>query len=61
MEENLSMFTASDIEGYINTYAIPWGINIAMAIAIYVVGRIVVGLLLSVFRRVMAKSNTSKC
>merc|ERR1712000_96802 len=56
MEETLSMFTASDIERYINTYAIPWAINIAMAIAIFVIGRIIVGILLSVFRRVMAKS-----
>ena len=56
MEEKLSFFSASDVEGYVNDYAIPWGINIAMAILIYVVGRIVVGLLLSVFRRVMAKS-----
>ncbi len=56
MEENLSLFTADDIERYINTYAIPWAINIAMALAIFVIGRIVVGLLLSIFRRVMAKS-----
>ena len=56
MEEQLSLFSASDVERYINDYAIPWGINIAMAIAIYVIGKIVVGLLLSVFRRVMAKS-----
>ncbi|HAD90615.1 MAG TPA: mechanosensitive ion channel protein MscS, partial [Alteromonas macleodii] len=39
-----------------NDYAIPWGINILMAIAIYVIGRIVVGFILSVFRRLMAKS-----
>lgn len=56
MEDKLSFFSASDVEGYVNDYAIPWGINIAMAILIYVVGRIVVGLLLSVFRRLMAKS-----
>ncbi|GMM67782.1 small-conductance mechanosensitive channel MscS [Alteromonas sp. MTD1] len=56
MEEKLSLFSASNIEGYINDYAIPWGINIAMAIAIYVIGRLVVGFLLSVFRRLMAKS-----
>ncbi|AIF99815.1 mechanosensitive ion channel protein MscS [Alteromonas australica] len=56
MEDNLSLFSASDIERYINEYAIPWGINIAMAIAIYVIGRIVVGFILSIFRRVMAKS-----
>ena len=56
MEESLNMFSAENIEMYINDYAIPWGINIAMAIVIYVVGRFVVGMLLSVFRRVMAKS-----
>ena len=56
MDDNLSLFSASDIERYINEYAIPWGINIAMAIAIYVIGRIVVGFILSIFRRVMAKS-----
>ncbi|NDV90214.1 mechanosensitive ion channel [Alteromonas sp. 345S023] len=56
MEENLSLFSASDVERYINDYAIPWGINIAMAIVIYIIGRLVVGIILSVFRRVMAKS-----
>ncbi|WP_137166120.1 mechanosensitive ion channel family protein [Salinimonas lutimaris] len=56
MEENLNMFSAENIEMYINDYAIPWGINIAMAIVIYVVGRFVVGMILSVFRRLMAKS-----
>ena len=56
MEENLSLFTADDIERYINVYAIPWAINIAMAVAIFVIGRLIVGLLLSIFRRVMAKS-----
>ncbi|MDO6568344.1 mechanosensitive ion channel [Alteromonas sp. 1_MG-2023] len=56
MEENLSLFSSSDVERYINDYAIPWGINIAMAIVIYVIGRIVVGFILSIFRRLMAKS-----
>ncbi|WP_414828276.1 mechanosensitive ion channel family protein [Alteromonas sp. H39] len=56
MEESLSLFSAEDIERYVNEYAIPWGINIAMALIIFIVGRIVVGLLLSVFRRLMAKS-----
>lgn len=56
MEDNLSLFSSSDVERYVNDYAIPWGINIAMAIVIYVLGRIVVGFLLSIFRRLMAKS-----
>lgn len=50
------MFTQEDIDMYINTYAIPWGINIVMAIVIFIIGRIIVSLLLSIFRRIMAKS-----
>ncbi|WP_097349178.1 mechanosensitive ion channel family protein [Alteromonas pelagimontana] len=54
--ENFSMFNADDLERYMHVYAIPWAINIAMAIVIYVVGRLIVGLLLSIFRRLMARS-----
>ena len=54
MEENLKLFTADDIEMYVNDYAIPWAINIAMAIIIYLVGRLVVSIVMSMFRRVMA-------
>ncbi|QJR82732.1 mechanosensitive ion channel [Alteromonas pelagimontana] len=50
------MFNADDLERYMHVYAIPWAINIAMAIVIYVVGRLIVGLLLSIFRRLMARS-----
>lgn len=50
------MFTQEDIEMYINTYAIPWGINIAMAIVIFVLGRLVVGALISMIGKIMAKS-----
>lgn len=56
MDENLQLFTADDIEMYVNEYAIPWGINIAMAILIFIIGRIAVSLLMSMFRRLMAKS-----
>lgn len=50
------MFTQEDIEMYVNTYAIPWGINIAMAIVIFVLGRLVVGVLISMIGKIMAKS-----
>ena len=56
MEDKLSFFSADNVDRYINDYAVPWGINIAMAIVIYVLGRMVVGFILSIFRRVMAKS-----
>ena len=50
------MFTQEDIEMYINTYAIPWGINIAMALIIFVIGRMVVGVIISMFGKLMSRS-----
>ncbi|MDG6098308.1 mechanosensitive ion channel [Alteromonas sp. ZYF713] len=50
------MFTQEDIEMYVNTYAIPWGINIAMALIIFVIGRMVVGVIISMFGKLMSKS-----
>ncbi len=51
------MYSAEEIENLINTYVIPWGINIVMAILIYVIGKIVVKVLLSIFKKIMLKSN----
>lgn len=50
------MFSQEDLEMYVNTYAVPWGINIAMAIVIFIIGRIVVGLVTSTFSKIMSKS-----
>lgn len=50
------MLTADQIDGYINDYAVPWAINIFFALAIFVIGRIVVGLIMSMFGKVMSKS-----
>ena len=51
------MFTPEEIQNYIDTYAIPWGINIALAIVIFVVGKIVAKTIVSVFGRLLEKSN----
>lgn len=51
------MFTPEEIQNYVDVYAIPWGINIAMAILIFVIGRIVAKTIVSVFGRLMEKSN----
>ncbi len=45
-----------DIAGMTDTYVIPWGINIALAIAIFIVGKIVVNVLVRIFIRVMSRS-----
>lgn len=47
-----------DIAQMINTYIIPWGINIAMALAIFIIGRFVVKTIINIVRKIMAKSGT---
>ncbi|MCK5662908.1 MAG: mechanosensitive ion channel, partial [Thiotrichaceae bacterium] len=40
----------------VETYVIPWGINIAMALAIFIIGKMVVNTLTKVMRTVLGKS-----
>ena len=39
-----------------NEYVIPWGINIVMALAVFIIGRIVIGLLMRLVRKLLNKS-----
>ena len=45
-----------DVQALFDTYVVPCGINIVLALVIYLVGKIVVSILISVFSKVMAKS-----
>ena len=56
MQETLDLFSPSNLQTYIDSYAIPWGLNLVLAIVIFVLGKFVVGLLMSLFSKVMAKS-----
>lgn len=49
-----------DIPELIDVYAIPWGINIILAIVIFIVGRWLANMLLNVLDRVMKKSGTDE-
>lgn len=49
-------FSAEEIENLYTTYAVPWAINIALAIAIFIIGRIVVGFIVSLFNKLLGKS-----
>jgi small conductance mechanosensitive channel len=49
-------FDTDQIPKMMDTYIIPWGINIVMAIVIYIVGKFIVGILINVFGKVMARS-----
>jgi len=51
------MFEKIDILQLLNEYALPWGINIVMALAIFIVGRWVVGIILNVVDKLLARTN----
>jgi len=40
----------------LNTYVIPWGINISLAIIVFIVGRIVANLIVSVLRKLLVRA-----
>lgn len=50
------MFEPSNLEHYLETYVVPWGINILFAIAIFVVGRIIINILMRVMCKVLNHS-----
>lgn len=45
-----------DIQGLLDTYVIPWAINITMAFAIFIIGKFFVGVITSVAKKLMAKA-----
>jgi small conductance mechanosensitive channel len=49
-------FDTEKMSQLMDAYVIPWGINIVMAIAIYIIGKFIVGILVNVFGKVMARS-----
>lgn len=48
---------AEKITGLVDTYAIPWGINIVMALAIFIIGRIVAKIIVNLVGKLLARSN----
>ena len=50
------MFESVNVAELMETYLIPWGINIVMALLIFIIGRMVVGVLVNLFGRVMGRS-----
>ena len=50
------MLESSNIQEIINVYIIPWGINIVMALAIFVIGRWIAKVLLNVVDKMLKKA-----
>jgi len=45
-----------DIQQLIETYILPWGINIVMALAIFIVGKFVVNIIVNLFKKMLVKA-----
>ena len=57
MLEKLNNF---DINTIISTYVVPWGINIIMALMIFIIGRIVVNILTKIMGKLMIKAKVDE-
>jgi small conductance mechanosensitive channel len=56
MPEDLSIPSNIDIQQLIETYVLPWGINIIMALAIFILGKFVVGIVVKLSKKLMIKA-----
>lgn len=56
MPETLTMLDKIDIQQLIETYVLPWGINIIMALAIFLIGKFVVKMVVRFSKKLMAKA-----
>jgi len=55
IEENLTALGNIDVQQLIETYVLPWGINIVMALAIFIIGKIVVNMVVNFAKKLMTK------
>lgn len=49
-----------DVQALISTYAVPWAINVAMALLVFIIGRIVAKVVTNFVRKLMEKSDTDE-
>jgi small conductance mechanosensitive channel len=54
------MLESIEINSLINTYLIPWGINIGLALLIFIVGRIAVSIIIGIVRKLLTKAKLDK-
>ena len=57
MQEELETLSKIDIGQLIDTYVLPWGINIVMALAIFIIGKFIVGILTNLAKKLMTKAS----
>ena len=54
------MLESIEINSLTNTYLIPWGINIGLALLIFIVGRIAVSIIIGIVRKLLTKAELDK-
>ncbi len=54
------MLESIEINSLTNTYLIPWGINIGLALLIFIVGRIAVSIIIGIVRKFLTKAELDK-
>ena len=52
----LEKIEQTNIEALVQDYVIPWGINIVMALAIFIIGKMVAGMLVNLARKLMVRA-----
>jgi small conductance mechanosensitive channel len=57
MQDELETLSKIDIGQLIDTYVLPWGINIVMALAIFIIGKFIVGILTNLAKKLMTKAS----
>ncbi len=50
----------SNMDAMLSDYIIPWAINIGMAVAIFIIGRMVAGIVVNIVRKLLEKANTDE-
>jgi len=60
MPEDLTMPANIDVQQLIETYVLPWGINIVMALAIFIIGKIIVNIIVKITKKVMVKGKVDE-
>ena len=54
------MLESIDMNTIINTYLIPWGLNIGFALIIFIVGRLVVSIINGIVKKLLSKAGLDK-
>lgn len=56
IEENIAALSNIDVPQLVETYVVPWGINIFMALAIFIIGKFVVSMIVNFSKKLMSKA-----